>query len=105
MSTQSLPDGERAPPVAKSKTTGLEPLAVSPREACRLLGVSNTHFWTKVLPQLDNWHEGRARRISMAAIRKYVAQRIAENPQKPRRGRPRKHPLPGGIAAQPEVEA
>jgi hypothetical protein len=107
-STSGRSDCERATRVSKPKVTGLEPFAVSPREACRLLGVSNTHLWMKVLPGLESYHEGRTRRITLASIKRYIERRLAENPansQRPRRGRPRKVPLQSvaGVTGQPEA--
>jgi len=76
-----------------SKPT-VEPLVVTPREACTLLGISNTLLY-RILGsgELESFHAGRARRIPMAAIRKYIAQRLAASTGKRGRGRPRKHPM------------
>jgi hypothetical protein len=67
--------------------------------ARKLLDVSNAHFYKKVLPELESYHEGRTRRITLASIKRYIERRLAENPQRPRRGRPRKALL------QPDVRA
>jgi excisionase family DNA binding protein len=80
----------------------LEPLAVSPRQACMLLGVGNTRLYKLIRDgELVTYHEGRARRITMESIRARVA-RLADGgdkqPQPRRRGRPPKHPSAG---AQP----
>jgi hypothetical protein len=70
-----------------------EPLVVSVAEARRLLGVSNTAFYGRVLPELETFKIGRARRIPLAAIYKYIAHKLAANtPGKRGRGRPRKLP-------------
>jgi excisionase family DNA binding protein len=72
----------------------LEPLAVSPRQACLLLGIGNTRLYQLIgNGELIAYKEGRARRITMSSIRARVA-RLAdgsEAPQPRRRGRPRKH--------------
>jgi excisionase family DNA binding protein len=67
-----------------------EPLAVSPRQACLLLGIGNTRLYQLIgAGELVSYNEGRARRITTASIRERVA-RLAgassgESP--PRRGR------------------
>jgi len=67
-----------------------QPLVVSVAVARRLLAVSNAHFYTKVLPELESYHEGRTRRITLASIKRYIARRLAESTGKRGRGRPRK---------------
>ncbi len=74
----------------------LEPLAVSPRQACALLGLGTTRLYQLIgAGELVAYHDGRARRITMASIRARVA-RLAGTPadtaQPRRRGRPRKQP-------------
>jgi excisionase family DNA binding protein len=75
----------------------VEPLAISPRQACRLLGIGNTRLYELIAAgELVSYHEGRARRITMASIRARHARQLgasARNDTKPqprRRGRPRK---------------
>lgn len=80
----------------------IEPLAVSPRQACLLLGIGNTRLYELIHDgELVTYHEGRARRITMESIRARVA-RLADGgdrpPQLRRRGRPPKHVRAG---AQP----
>jgi excisionase family DNA binding protein len=75
-----------------------EPLAVSPRQACRLLGIGNTRLYELIgAGELVSYHEGRARRITMASIRARVVRLagVANSESSPprRRGRPRKVPL------------
>ncbi len=77
----------------------LEPLAVSPRQACALLSVGNTRLYELIHDgEPVTYHEGRARRITTESIRARVA-RLAgvsdKAPQPRRRGRPRKHPSAG----------
>ena len=74
--------------------TEIEPLAVSPRQACMLLSeIGTTRLYQLIgTNELSTYREGRARRITMASIRARVA-RLAgmpETPQPRRRGRPRK---------------
>jgi hypothetical protein len=48
----------------------LEPLSVSPRQACFLLGVGNTRLYQLIRGrELSTYHEGRARRITVESIR------------------------------------
>jgi excisionase family DNA binding protein len=76
----------------------IEPLAVSPRQACLLLGIGTTRLYELIRDRdLVAYHEGRARRITMESIRARVARLIGaggseETPQPSRRGRPPKHP-------------
>jgi excisionase family DNA binding protein len=52
----------------------LEPLAVSPRQACMLLGIGNTRLYQLIANgELVSYQEGRARRITMQSIRARVA--------------------------------
>lgn len=80
-----------------------EPLAVSPRQACLLLGIGNTRLYELIRDrELVTYREGRARRITMESIHARVARLTGagqggEAPP-PRRGRPRKHP---GATARP----
>jgi excisionase family DNA binding protein len=75
----------------------IEPLAVSPRQACRLLGIGNTRLYQLIgKGELVAYREGRARRVTMASIRARVARLAgagnanADAPQPRGRGRPRK---------------
>jgi excisionase family DNA binding protein len=65
----------------------LEPLAVSPRQACALLGIGNTRLYQLIgAGELETYNEGRARRITMHSIRARVARltRLTGNkPQAP----------------------
>jgi excisionase family DNA binding protein len=87
MSPQKLPDA--LPPA----------LAVTPREARRLLSVGNTHLYKLIgAGELESYRDGRARRITMESIRQRIARLLAANginsttavPGKRKRGRPRK---------------
>jgi excisionase family DNA binding protein len=75
----------------------LEPLSVSPRQACFLLGVGNTRLYQLIRGgELSTYHKGRARRITVESIRARVS-RLAggkdntANPPPRRPGRPRKN--------------
>ena len=74
----------------------IEPLAVSPRQACLLLGVGNTRLYELIRDcELVSYHEGRARRITMASIRARIAQLsepLTEASVQPTRRRLPKHP-------------
>src|SRR5262249_4315805 len=80
----------------------LEPLAVTPRQACMLLQIGNTRLYQLIgTGELETYREGRARRITMQSIRNRVAGLLAaaattgadpKTPQPRRRGRPRKVP-------------
>jgi excisionase family DNA binding protein len=87
----------------------LEPLAVSPRQACLLLGVGNTRLYELIRNrELDSYQEGRARRITLESIRRRVAGLVAAAsatdaaieaaPPRRRRGR---HQLPLSPEAMP----
>jgi hypothetical protein len=82
----------------------LEPLAVSPKTACKLLSIGNTRFYElRAAGELETYHDGRALRVTMRSIRARIARLLAgEEPADatPRRGRgrPRK-------ALAPEVRA
>jgi excisionase family DNA binding protein len=82
-------------------TIDLEPLAVSPRQACRLLGVGNTRLYQLIgVGELASYRDGRARRITVESIRRRIARLVAAadansaalqtTPR--RRSRPRKRP-------------
>jgi excisionase family DNA binding protein len=84
-------------------TANLEPLVVTTRQACRLLGIGNTRLYALLSTnEIASYTDGRARRIPLSSIRSYVARRIeASTGPRPKRrhGRPRK------IDAQPEAAA
>ncbi len=78
-----------------------EPLAVSPRQACLLLGVGITRLYQLIgNGELESYLDGRSRRITMESIRRRVTQLLAGAgvpsaatktiPQPRKRGRPRK---------------
>jgi len=56
----------------------LEPLAVTPRQACVLLGVGNTHLYKLIRDgELESYLDGRARRITMDSIHRRITRLLA----------------------------
>jgi excisionase family DNA binding protein len=54
------------------------PLAVAPREGCRLLSIGMTNLYALLRSgELESFRIGRARRISTRSIADYVARRVA----------------------------
>ena len=83
----------------------VEPLAVRPSIAWRLLDCGNTHGYELIaVGELESYLDGRSRRITMRSIRAYIARRLtaaakagapseaAPQPRR-RRGRPRKRAI------------
>jgi excisionase family DNA binding protein len=61
----------------------LEPLAVSPRQACLLLSIGTTRLYELIeARELEAYYEGRARRITMRSIRERVT-RLAAKAESP----------------------
>jgi excisionase family DNA binding protein len=91
------------PPIANT-----DPLVVTPRVACRLLSLGNTRIYELIRNgELDSYVDGRrARRITMASIRRYIARHlpadVANTAFKPVSKRPRGRPRK---AAQLELSA
>jgi excisionase family DNA binding protein len=85
MSSAPLPSARaNLPALAQASVT---PLAVSPREASRLLSIGISHLYALMRAgELDNFHCGRARRIPIQSIQEYVARRLAIGNNAP--GRP-----------------
>jgi excisionase family DNA binding protein len=66
------------------------PLVVKPKAACRMLGCGNTRLYELLnAGDLESYRDGRARKITTASIRGYVAKRLAlahktdEEPERP----------------------
>jgi len=56
----------------------IEPLAVSPRQACALLSIGNTRLYALLATgELKSYRDGRSRRITMASIRDRFARLLA----------------------------
>jgi excisionase family DNA binding protein len=54
------------------------PLVVSPKQACQLLSIGTTRLYELLASgALASYHEGRARRISMASIVAHVNRQLA----------------------------
>jgi hypothetical protein len=62
----------------KSKPLLGEPLVVSPAEAQRLLDVGPAHFYDTVLPELESYKDGKARRITLRSIKARIERKLAE---------------------------
>jgi hypothetical protein len=71
-------------------------LLVKPKAAWQMLGCSNTHGYKLLAAgEIESFCDGRARKIVVASIHRFIARRLAESMGKRRGpGRPRKHPLP-----------
>jgi excisionase family DNA binding protein len=91
--------GDRKVPVQASRTAEPEPLAVTPRQASRLLSIGNTKLYALLAAgELDSYRDGRSRKIVMASIQRRIARLLAEpgatgtqaTPPHRKRGRPRK---------------
>jgi excisionase family DNA binding protein len=62
-----------------ASTPSVTPLAVPPREACRLLSLGMSRIYALMRAgELDSYGDGRARRITVASIHKYVSRRLAD---------------------------
>jgi excisionase family DNA binding protein len=67
------------PPQSPPTQTSLQPLAVAPREACKLLSVGiSTVYALMRSGELDSYADGRRmRRITTTSIHAYVERRLA----------------------------
>ena len=86
-------------PVSTTTPADLEPLVVKPKIAWKMLARSNTRGYELLAAgELDSFLDGRSRKITVASLRRYIAQRLVSSQgttahsQSPRRkrGRPRK---------------
>jgi excisionase family DNA binding protein len=51
---------------------------VKPRDARQLLAVGNTYLYELIAAgELDSFRDGRARKITLDSIRRYIARRLA----------------------------
>lgn len=56
----------------------IEPLAVKPKVAWRMLNCGNTHGYELLAAgELESYKDGRSRKITVASIKAYVARRLA----------------------------
>src|SRR5262249_15190685 len=75
----------RAPPPPRPPWEGA--LVVTPAVAARMLGISHSQIY-KILPELESYLEGRARRITVKSIQNRIARGVAASTGKRPRGRP-----------------
>jgi excisionase family DNA binding protein len=58
----------------------MEPLAVPPKTAWRLLGISNTTGYQLIRDhEIESFLVGRSRRVPLASIRNLIDRRLADN--------------------------
>ena len=71
---------QTSPMAARPPIATPQPLAVSPRVASRLLSLGNTRLYQLIRNgEIDSYLDGkRARRITMASIKRYIARRLHE---------------------------
>jgi excisionase family DNA binding protein len=83
----------------------LSHLRFSPRQACLLLGVGNTRLYQLIgAGELEAYHEGRARRITMRSIRERVARLAATTDDEPTpRPRGRLPKIAGGVGDESDT--
>jgi hypothetical protein len=62
---------------AHIRDSDTDQLVVSPRQASIMLGIGNTLLYELLATgELDSYHEGRARRITVDSIRAHIARRL-----------------------------
>jgi excisionase family DNA binding protein len=72
--TQSIPRS-RQPAAAVEPIT---PLSVRPKDAMRMLGFGQTHFYRLLKDgELLSYRDGGARRVLVSSIHDYIARRLA----------------------------
>jgi excisionase family DNA binding protein len=65
-------------PGATGSAAEVEPLVVSPRQACLLLSIGNTRLYSLIgAGELESYLDGRSRRITMASIRRRLAKLLS----------------------------
>ena len=81
-------------PVSSTAPADFEPLVVKPKVAWKMLACSNTRGYELLAAgQLDSFLDGRSRKITVASIHRFIAQRVASTrsttaqSQSPRRKR------------------
>ena len=61
----------------------VEPLAVKPRVAWKLLGCGNTYGYELIAAgELESYTDGRSRKITVESIKRYIARRLAASNSK-----------------------
>jgi len=76
---------------------------ISVDDACERLGESRSAFYRETIKHLRTYTLGRSRKVDESSVDELIECRLVANPanpQRPRRGRPRKQPV-----AQAEVAA
>src|SRR4051794_32622694 len=67
-------------PLDLAPTTGVVPLAVTPRQACHMLSVGLTRLYQLLNSnELDSFLLGKSRRITTASIQAFIARQLARN--------------------------
>jgi excisionase family DNA binding protein len=68
------------PEVGGRAPSEIEPLAVAPRQAYRLLSVGHTKLYELIASaEIESYQDGRSRRITMASIRSRIARLLANS--------------------------
>jgi excisionase family DNA binding protein len=63
----------------RRRSAAIEPLVVSPAQACQMLGIGNTKLYQLIAAgELETYTDGRARKITTASIRARIARKLAE---------------------------
>ena len=76
-----------------TSTELVEPLAVRPKIAWRMLGCGNSHGYELLnRGELDSFTDGNARKITVDSIKRYIARRLAKS------GKVRKSPRKSSAA-------
>jgi hypothetical protein len=60
-----------------SSSTQVEPLAVKPKTAKRMLSCGKTKLY-EILPELESFYDGGSRLITVASIKAYLARKLAD---------------------------
>jgi excisionase family DNA binding protein len=83
-----------------------EALLVKPKAAWLMLGCSNSHGYKLLASgEIESFHDGRSRKITVASIHKYIARKVAEDSGKRGRGRPPGSKNKPKSPAMPQPEA
>jgi excisionase family DNA binding protein len=72
---------QTSPMAAPPPAANIDPLVVTPRIACRLLSLGTTRLYELIRDgELDSYVDGvRARRITTASIRRYIARHLSSD--------------------------
>lgn len=73
--------------MAPIKSTEIEPLVVSPRDARKAIGCGNTRFYELLNSgEVQSYTDGRSRKVIVASLRDYVTRQLEAEVSKPRKG-------------------